>query len=517
LLAGVSRSGKFIRGLSAGYFNQALLMLVGLWSTPFLLRELGQKEYGLWLILLQTITYTALLDFGVIALLPRDVAYVTGQYLGHQLTTELQGHFTESLSLLLIQTLPTCAAGALVWFLLSKNAPDLQVPLGIVLCSFVLLLPTRIFQAGLLGLQDLSFVALAQTVTSLVMVGLFLFFVKAGFHLYSLPLAWATTQACQAIVCCLRLRHKFGPVLPRVTLRISATHMRSRLLKGGWVTVSQLAQVLLNGADLFVVGTLLGTTAVVTYSLTGKLVTVLSGQPAALLQSAGPAISELRASATVERQLQACGALSQALLILSGLVACVILATNQGFVSWWVGAGHYGGAVLTGLLIVVMLLRQWNGSLVYSLFCFGSERRIAITTFVDGVVTVSVGVLLLRKAGLQGVPIGSIIGACLISLPWNLAGLVNATGSSVKPLVSPFKRWIGRFVALAGLSLVITSHSFLAKPQLLMLVTIAVTAVYSAVMVPAALQDPLGGYLRNYLTGVRRRFDGATTLSRSNI
>ena len=41
---------------------------------------------------------------------------------------------------------------------------------------------------------------------------------------------------------------------------------------------------------------------------------------------------------------------------------------------------------LEGLLVLVMLLRHWNGAAAYTLVCLGHERRLAITTVVDGLV-----------------------------------------------------------------------------------------------------------------------------------
>ena len=45
-----------------------------------------------------------------------------------------------------------------------------------------------------------------------------------------------------------------------------------------------------------------------------------------------------------------------------------------------------------------MLLRHWNVSAVYTLFCFGHERRLAITTAVDGLVGLLAMLLLVPVA-----------------------------------------------------------------------------------------------------------------------
>jgi len=46
----VSRTRRILGGATVGYLHQAVIILVGLWLTPFLLHRIGQHEYGLWLV-----------------------------------------------------------------------------------------------------------------------------------------------------------------------------------------------------------------------------------------------------------------------------------------------------------------------------------------------------------------------------------------------------------------------------------------------------------------------------------
>src|SRR5690606_28107826 len=75
----MSRTRRFLGGLSIGYFSMVLTLVVGLWLTPFLLGRIGTHEYGLWLITTQILGYLMLLDLGVVALAPRETAYATGR------------------------------------------------------------------------------------------------------------------------------------------------------------------------------------------------------------------------------------------------------------------------------------------------------------------------------------------------------------------------------------------------------------------------------------------------------
>lgn len=491
-----SRSSRFAGGLGLGYLNQAVVTLVGLWVTPFLFHRIGTGNYGLWLVAAQVTLYLTLMDFGVVTLLPREVAYITGRAGGWTNAAELPRLVGHTLRLLFWQ-MPVLALVSLVlWFSLPADWEPLRYPFAAVLIVFIALFPLRLFPAVLQGLQDLVFVGKAQVLSALInsLVAAGLVYLGAG--LYALAAAWAASQVALAIVCWIRVRSEFPSIVPAVLPHLDWATAKKFLRSGMWVTLSQIAQVLMNGTDLVIVARILGPAAVVPYAFTGKLITVLSNQPQLLMQAAGPALSEMRAAETPERQLQALNALSQATLLASGAVACVIMAVNRGFISWWTGAAQYGGFALCALLLSVMLLRHWNNPLNFAVFSFGGERRVALTTLLDGIVTFSGSIALVWWLGPKGAPIAAIAGVCLVSLPGNLTKLASATGKPVSDLVQPLVGWLWRFclvmAAAVALNRVWTPTTFL---------WLAVTAggiglLYAAVMLPAALAPPLGIYLR---------------------
>ena len=74
----MSRSRSFLGGAVFAYIYQASLMAIGLWLTPFYLRTLGDRDYGIWLVGLAVLDFLLLCDFGIIVVTPRDVANASG-------------------------------------------------------------------------------------------------------------------------------------------------------------------------------------------------------------------------------------------------------------------------------------------------------------------------------------------------------------------------------------------------------------------------------------------------------
>src|SRR6185295_2433374 len=130
----MSRTNRFLSGIGFGYASQVLTTMIGFWLTPFLLYRIGQHDYGLWLVGTQLMFYLALLDIGIVALLPRETAFATGRAGGNiAAATDLPFIFGHTVRLILWQ-MPLVALGALVaWFMMPANWENLRNPISVVL------------------------------------------------------------------------------------------------------------------------------------------------------------------------------------------------------------------------------------------------------------------------------------------------------------------------------------------------------------------------------------------------
>src|SRR5205807_603116 len=129
-----------------------------LWLAPFLLGRLGQHDFGVWLVGFQVLSYLMLLDFGIVALLPREVAYVTGKDRGTGLLpADLSLIVGQTARVVLYQMPVVVLACAAVWLMMPTVWNVYRGVVGLVLVVFVCAFPLRIFSAILQGLQDVAF------------------------------------------------------------------------------------------------------------------------------------------------------------------------------------------------------------------------------------------------------------------------------------------------------------------------------------------------------------------------
>ena len=504
----MSRSKRFLGGVTFGYVNQALVMLVGLWLTPFVLNHIGQRNYGLWLVGMQALSYLMLMDFGVVAILPREAAYATGRAISGADGRDLPSVIGRTARVVLYQTPVVATAVAALWFLMPSSWSAFRGPIGVAMLGFTVLFPFRIFQAILHGIQDMLFLGRLQTVSWSLSTGLMILLVLKSFGLYALAIGWVAGQVISTAVCFYRLRTRFSSILPSHLPSMSARDILGSLTNGFWVTVSQVAQVLVGGTDLAVISRFLGPTTVVPYSCTQKLVMVLGNQPLILMESAGPGLSQMKTSESRQRLFQVSAALTQGMLTLSGGVACIALAVNHSFVSRWVGGNLYGGMPLTIAFVTCMLLRHWNTTTVFATFCFGHERRISLTTLTDGAISIITAVILLRFFGPIGAVIGSITGVCLVSLPGNLSALAREGGVSLFTVILSIWPWMWRFALLATVAGIVGQMWFHNTFWYIAGTAFCTGTVYCIVMLPMIIESQVRNYIPlrilQFLDGFRR-------------
>ena len=203
-----SRTRRFVGGLSLGYLHTAIVTIVGLWLTPYLLRHLDQHDYGLWLLTAQMLFYLALTDVGIVALLPREVAFTTGRA-GETAADGLRRSSARRRGSSGGRCRFVAIVGVATWWLVSDEWPALGGPLAVVVAAFVLTFPLRILPAVLQGLQDLTFlggIAIAAWIAGTLLT---VVLVEAALGLYALAAGWACTQVLDAGLAWWRLSRRF--------------------------------------------------------------------------------------------------------------------------------------------------------------------------------------------------------------------------------------------------------------------------------------------------------------------
>jgi O-antigen/teichoic acid export membrane protein len=491
----MSRTKRFVHGLVLGYFNQVVILITGLAVTPLLLRLVGHSNYGFWLVANQILAYLALADFGIVGMLPRQAAYLTGRAGGIKHAKGLAQIVGRVVTLVLLQMPLIAAAALVVWFYVVRAWPEFKLPFMLLLLSSVLFFPLRIFSAVLQGVQDLAFLSVINLVGwgAGTAVTVFLAFRGAGLH--ALVAGYFVTSAIVSAGTALRVLHRY-PAVKKFRLRkpLEST-LNAYFNRSKWVGLANLAHVILNSTDLSIMSGVAGPAGTVPYAMTEKLPSVLANKPQLVMETAAPALSELKAGGRKAHLIRVSVALTELILLVSGAVACLVLAVNRGFIGWWVGGKLFGGDWLTLLVVLNMVFRHWIAANGYTLYCLGKERVLTLVQLSEGILGVGLAILLGLQLGMVGVALGSLIAVVVFGLPVTLGFLARELNIGTTGLLKPLVPWAWRSIVLGTLAWQFGSRVPLSSFIDLAAASSLTLILYGAVMWPLVQSGTLGDYL----------------------
>jgi O-antigen/teichoic acid export membrane protein len=506
----MSRSRRFLSGAAFSYLYQACVAVVGIWLTPFYLRVLGAHDYGIWLVGLQVLGILLLCDLGVIAVLPRDVAHANGRELSGSDPDELPMLIASTAKIVLPQTILVALVALALFFFRPSAASGLRGPVALVLLTFVVTYPFRMFPAVLQGLQEIKFLGQLRICLWAVSAGITVLLLFLGARFYALAWGWCFLESGSNVGALVRLYVIRPDLLRARTWNTVGAFQWRWLTRGLWVSIGQITNTFTSGLDLLIIAPVLGPATVVVYSCTGKLVQVLQNQPQSLASYALPGLSQMKAAESRERIRTAATCLTQAMVLVGGAIFCVVLPLNQQFVHLWTGSRYFGGLTLTILFLVNFVARLIDYTLAMALFAFGYEKPYAVRSMLDGVVSATLAIILVGPLGLQGVLLGFTCGALLVAIPIDLYLFAREFEVSVLECVRPYFPYLWRFTIVGCVALPIVALIEIPNLFVLVITASAIGLIYLLLAFPYVRRSELGGYIRaavaGYRTAMRARF-----------
>jgi O-antigen/teichoic acid export membrane protein len=448
----MSRTKRIVKGFAYGLGSQFLMLFVGLFLTPILLRWIGDQPYSQWLMVSQGLTLLALLDFGFTSLIPREIANASGDKSN---PSKRVRQVVNEIALILLAILPI---SILVVTLLSLGYvhfnPDSQSAVWMISVTFLLSIPLRIPAAVLNGLQDLEFLSVIQIIAWALSITCNVVLAYVGFGIYALILGWISSILFSAICTITRL-YLLHPEIFRISVETSVRESISVWVRPClWSTTRQLSTLLTGGCDLLILGWKLGPEAVLIYGFTSKLVSIGAQCPYQIATLAQPAITQIKKLYDVDRLFRASWAINLVVLLISGLIAVIIMGFNSLFLQLWVGSQRDGGPLLTLLCVILMLVRHIGFTWTSFLFNLGDDKFVSIISIADGILTTLLSILLVPQLGILGLPFASILSATSTQLIFSIRRVASELSLSIRDIWTILFPWIVSIVLCLVISMI---------------------------------------------------------------
>lgn len=406
------------RNVSVSYLVTITELLLGLFMLPFNVAHLGQSAYGLWVLVASVTVYFSMLDIGY------GVAQVrfTAHYRAKNDITALNEIASTMFCVFTVVGLVTYLLAVLLAFnldgLFSLTAPQAATGRNVLLLisAYVALgFPFSVFGGIVNGFQRTYMNGIVAFVTAILVAIVNVAVLLAGYGLVELVAATTVVRIGSYFAYALNAYRVF----PRLRIRLrSFRWLRLKEVTGFsvFILLIDLANKLNYSTDTIVIGAFMGTTAVAVWAVAQRLIEIVQRITDQLNSALFPVVVDNSTIQNLDRLQK---------ILLQGtrlsLAMVIPLATGLALLSGplvmaWVGPDFAGSVPIIHLLSIAVALRVGNATSAMILKGSGHHRLLAASNMTMAASNLVLSVLLVRRFGLVGVAIGTLIPLVITSL-----------------------------------------------------------------------------------------------------
>jgi len=425
------------RNVLYNWFGTIATMAVGLFLSPFIIHRLGNVAYGVWVLAIGVVAYLGLLDLGMQSAVLRFVSkgHTQNDHQGaseaisaalwvrlqisalilvlsaglaavfpliFKVPAELAGDARKAILLTGVKMAITMSIGVVAGVLSALNRYDLQNYLSIVQTAVRVIGVVAVLRTG----HGIVAIAVCELIAVLI---------------YNALLVWVA--------------HRLYPQLQILLNRPKRETLKRIWTYSSYAFLTTVAIQLIYQTDYIVVGKFVSVAAVTYYAIGYSLCSYTSQAINSMGATFVPAASTYEAAGDTNSLLMLYKNGTRATLAVSLPILITLMVRGRSFIGLWMGPqySHSSGTVLI-ILCSTFLFVFANRTAQAIAFGVEKHKMGAIWAIGEGVVNLSLSIVLARRYGIYGVAIGTAIPSLLVNVilwPGYISKLVGLSYSEV--------------------------------------------------------------------------------------
>jgi len=425
------------RNVLYNWFGTIATMAVGLFLSPFIIHRLGNVAYGVWVLAIGVMAYLGLLDLGMQSAVLRFVSkgHTQNDHQGaseaisaalwvrlqisalilvlsaglaavfpliFKVPAELAGDARKAILLTGVKMAITMSIGVVAGVLSALNRYDLQ--------NYLSMVQTAVRVIGVVAVLRTGHGIVAIAVCELIAV-----------LIYNALLVWVA--------------HRLYPQLQILLNKPKRETLKRIWTYSSYAFLTTVAIQLIYQTDYIVVGKFVSVAAVTYYAIGYSLCSYTSQAINSMGATFVPAASTYEAAGDTNSLLMLYKNGTRATLAVSLPILITLMVRGRSFIGLWMGPqySHSSGTVLI-ILCSTFLFVFANRTAQAIAFGVEKHKMGAIWAIGEGVVNLSLSIVLARRYGIYGVAIGTAIPSLLVNVvlwPGYISKLVGLSYSEV--------------------------------------------------------------------------------------
>ncbi len=394
-----------------------IINIVGLLLTPFVLKYLTKEEFALFYIAGDLLMWLGLTQLGVSSSYNSRAAQLFGQKNEEELkylTSSAWGlQIASSTLILLVGVVLSFFVNS--FFDVKDNTHQTQTFFLILVIASAAKVMGQVFSALLVSAKLINInnrISIASVIPKILFTVLFLL---AGWKLVGLALANMIASITPIIISIFYVSKKF-PQIPIKLKYWTRKHTGELLMNGIWFTIGGVAGILISGLDRIVIAKVVSLEIVASFLITQKLYFLADKVLGQIFNVTRPFMGQLYGSGSYQRLYTLYKFFKRLSIIFAVLSATFIFLINDFFVKIWVGSELYAGQTVSFFIalnfIVQFVLLPNRVILATTMHRLSWQNSLRV---VEGILNLTLSIVLGKILGISGVIIGSIFSSLIIS------------------------------------------------------------------------------------------------------
>lgn len=439
-------TGSFLR-----FASLIINVIVAFFMMPFVIHTLGDRWYGLWVIIGTLISYYSLLDLGLASASQRFFAHALPRNDPNELNTILTSSLTIFSALGLLALLVTAIAiGVGPLFMAStEDAHVFRIVTALMGFSVAMAFPFYVLTGLMTANLRYDKVSYLQIGKLILRTALSVWFLLQGYSVIALAVITVVVEVLGFVVLILLVRQE----APWINLRVryfSRTRTRELFSFGGYAFLTSIADKVRFNIANFVIAAFVGLSAVTHYNIAMRLTEYFLQALGSLLGIMTPVFARYHAEGNHERLRESFMFASRVGALLGIFAGGSLIIFGQPFIKVWMGPEYADAYLPLAILVFAMTIDAMQIPTVNVLYAVAKHRFFAWMTVGDALVNVSLSLILVQSMGMVGVALAMalpMIVTKLVIQPWYVCRILEI------PRARYYRQVIGPGVALAAIQL----------------------------------------------------------------
>ena len=346
-------------GVVLNYVIIGLNALVGLLYTPYMLRMMGQSEYGLYSLVTSVIAYLTIMDFGF----GNAVIRYTARFRAQGKTQEQSEMFGMFMVLYIVIGFLALIAGLVLYFnvdtmfgntMTADELDKARIMMLILTFNLAVTFPFSIYNSIITAYEDFVFQKLLNVIRIILNTVVMIFLLKMGYKAIAMVIVHTVfnllTLLLNYIYCKHKLKVKF------IYRNFKWGFLKEVAIYSFWIFLNAIMDKIYWGTGQFVLGAISGTTAISIFAVGITFSGMYMSFSTAISSVFLPKVSAMVAKNSSEKEISD-------LFIRTGRIQYIVMAFilsgyiifGQDFIRIWAGP-EYGDTYIITLMFFVALL-----------------------------------------------------------------------------------------------------------------------------------------------------------------